>query len=31
VRTLIATIFNYSLDGLLADRDTDFWGFPFVH
>jgi dihydrofolate reductase len=29
VRTLIATVFNYSLDGLLADPDTDFWKFCF--
>jgi dihydrofolate reductase len=29
MRTLIATIFNYSLDGLLADPDTDFWEFCF--
>jgi dihydrofolate reductase len=29
MRTLIATIFNYSLDGLLADPDTDFWDFAF--
>ena len=29
MRTLIATIFNYSLDGLLADPDTDFWDFCF--
>jgi dihydrofolate reductase len=26
---LIATVFNYSLDGLLADPDTDFWNFAF--
>ena len=29
MRKLIATVFNYSLDGLLADRDTDFWTFCF--
>jgi dihydrofolate reductase len=29
VRTLIATVFNYSLDGLLADEGTDFWDFCF--
>jgi dihydrofolate reductase len=29
VRKLIATVFNYSLDGLLADPDTDFWTFCF--
>jgi dihydrofolate reductase len=29
MRDLIATGFNYSLDGLLADRDTDFWEFCF--
>ncbi|HEY7283770.1 MAG TPA: dihydrofolate reductase family protein [Actinomycetota bacterium] len=29
MRTLIATVFNYSLDGLLADPDTDFWEFCF--
>src|SRR6478735_10625130 len=29
MRKLIATVFNYSLDGLLADRDTDFWEFCF--
>jgi dihydrofolate reductase len=28
-RTLIATVFNYSIDGLLADPDTDFWDFCF--
>src|SRR5215471_6076667 len=27
MRKLIATVFNYSLDGLLADRDTEFWKF----
>jgi hypothetical protein len=29
VRTLIATVFNYSLDGLLADEGTEFWRFCF--
>jgi dihydrofolate reductase len=29
VRKLIATVFNYSLDGLLADEGTDFWDFCF--
>ena len=29
MRKLIATVFNYSLDGLLADQDTDFWNFCF--
>jgi dihydrofolate reductase len=29
VRTLVATVFNYSLDGLLADEGTDFWRFCF--
>jgi len=29
MRKLIATVFNYSLDGLLADRDTEFWNFCF--
>ncbi|GAB3885841.1 dihydrofolate reductase family protein [Kibdelosporangium lantanae] len=29
MRTLIVTVFNYSLDGLLADPDTDFWEFCF--
>src|SRR5690242_15852783 len=29
MRKLIATLFNYSLDGLLADPDTDFWDFCF--
>jgi dihydrofolate reductase len=29
MRTLIATVFNYSLDGLLADPGTDFWKFCF--
>ena len=29
MRKLIATVFNYSLDGLLADERTDFWEFCF--
>ncbi|MFL5937167.1 MAG: dihydrofolate reductase family protein [Gaiellaceae bacterium] len=29
MRKLIATVFNYSLDGLLADEDTEFWEFCF--
>ena len=29
MRTLIATVFNYSIDGLLADEGTDFWEFCF--
>ena len=29
MRQLIATVFNYSLDGLLADEGTDFWEFCF--
>jgi dihydrofolate reductase len=29
MRKLIATVFNYSVDGLLADRDTEFWKFCF--
>jgi dihydrofolate reductase len=29
MRKLIATVFNYSLDGLLADDNTDFWNFCF--
>jgi dihydrofolate reductase len=29
MRKLIATVFNYSLDALLADPDTDFWRFCF--
>ena len=29
MRKLIATIFNYSLDGLLADEGTEFWKFCF--
>ena len=31
MRKLIATVFNYSLDGLLADEGTDFWRFCFDH
>jgi hypothetical protein len=27
--TLVAFVFNYSLNGLLADPDTDFWTFCF--
>ena len=27
MRKLIATVFNYSLDGLLADEGTGFWKF----
>jgi hypothetical protein len=27
VRKLIVTVFNYSLDGLLADEGTEFWTF----
>ena len=27
MRKLIATVFNYSLDGLLADEGTEFWKF----
>ena len=30
MRTLSALVFNYSLDGLLADPDTDFWKFCFA-
>lgn len=30
MRNLIATVFNYSVDGLLADQDTDFWDFCFA-
>ncbi|MCI4353964.1 MAG: dihydrofolate reductase family protein [Thermoplasmata archaeon] len=30
MRKLIATVFNYSLDGLLADPGTDFWKFCFA-
>ena len=29
MRKLVATVFNYSLDGLLADESTDFWAFCF--
>jgi dihydrofolate reductase len=29
MRKLVATVFNYSLDGLLADEGTDFWEFCF--
>jgi len=29
MRKLIATVFNYSLDGLLADECTEFWKFCF--
>ncbi|MFD0630718.1 dihydrofolate reductase family protein [Catenulispora yoronensis] len=29
MRTLIATVFNYSLDGLLADEGTEFFRFCF--
>jgi len=29
MRTLIATVFNCSLDGLLADEGTEFWRFCF--
>lgn len=29
MRKLVALVFNYSLNGLLADRDTDFWTFCF--
>ncbi len=29
MRKLVATVFNYSLDGLLADEGTDFWKFCF--
>jgi dihydrofolate reductase len=29
MRKLIATVFNYSLDGLLADGGTEFWKFCF--
>ena len=29
MRKLIATVFNYSLDGLLADEGTEFWKFFF--
>lgn len=29
MRSVVALIFNYSLNGLLADPDTDFWTFAF--
>ena len=29
MRKLIATVFNYSVDGLLADQDTEYWKFCF--
>jgi len=29
MRKLIATVFNYSVDGLLADEGTEFWKFCF--
>jgi dihydrofolate reductase len=29
MRKLVATVFNYSVDGLLADEGTDFWEFCF--
>jgi hypothetical protein len=29
MRKLIATVFNYSLDGLLANEGTEFWKFCF--
>ena len=29
MRKVIATVFNYSLDGLLADEGTEFWKFCF--
>jgi hypothetical protein len=29
MRKLIATVFNYSIDGLLADEGTDSWNFCF--
>ncbi|HXJ66682.1 MAG TPA: dihydrofolate reductase family protein [Actinomycetota bacterium] len=29
MRKLVATVFNYSIDGLLADEGTDFWNFCF--
>jgi hypothetical protein len=29
MRTLAALVFNHSLNGLLADRGTDFWTFCF--
>ena len=30
MRKLVATVFNYSLDGLLADEGTEFWKFCFA-
>jgi dihydrofolate reductase len=29
MRSLIATVFNYSVDGLLADQGTEYWDFCF--
>ena len=29
MRNVVALVFNYSLNGLLADPDTDFWTFAF--
>jgi hypothetical protein len=29
MRKLMETVFNYSLDGLLADEGTEFWKFCF--
>ena len=29
MRKVIATVFNHSLDGLIADPGTDFWSFCF--
>ena len=29
MRKLIATVFNYSVDGLLADQNTEYWDFCF--
>jgi hypothetical protein len=29
MRKLVATVFNYSLDGLLANEGTEFWKFCF--
>jgi dihydrofolate reductase len=29
MRKLVAIVFNYSLNGLLADKDTEFWKFCF--
>lgn len=29
MRKLLATVFNYSIDGLIADEGTDFWNFCF--